>query len=145
MFKQVQKLREKEEGFTLIELLVVIAILGILAGVVVFAVQGLGDKGQANACKIDTRTIKTAEEGFFSQLNRYGTMDELTGVTPVTPPGGTAPVKFLDSASTLHNITAASGVVGSAPGADYGVVVASAKCGAPPALVNTPAATPTNF
>ena len=47
-------------GFTLIELLVVIAILGILAGVVVFAVGNLTDDAQDNACAIELRTIQTA-------------------------------------------------------------------------------------
>src|SRR3954469_21396956 len=59
------KARE-ESGFTLIELLVVIIILGILAAVVVFAVSGINDKGQDSACKIDTRTIRTAEEAYFA-------------------------------------------------------------------------------
>ncbi|MHB1139612.1 MAG: type II secretion system protein, partial [Microthrixaceae bacterium] len=47
-------------GFTLIELLVVIAILGILAGVVVFAVGNVTDNAKTNACKIEERTMKTA-------------------------------------------------------------------------------------
>ncbi len=47
-------------GFTLIELLVVIAILGILAGVVVFAVGNLTQDAEDNACAIELRTIQTA-------------------------------------------------------------------------------------
>lgn len=49
-------------GFTLIELLVVIAILGILAGVVVFAVGNITDDATENACEIEERTMKTAVE-----------------------------------------------------------------------------------
>ena len=60
-----------QSGFTLIELLVVIAILGVLAGVVVFSVSGIGDKGQDSACKIDKRTIKTAAEAFQAQNACY--------------------------------------------------------------------------
>jgi prepilin-type N-terminal cleavage/methylation domain-containing protein len=47
-------------GFTLIELLVVIAILGVLAGVVVFAVSGISNNSEQTACEIDLRTLKTA-------------------------------------------------------------------------------------
>jgi prepilin-type N-terminal cleavage/methylation domain-containing protein len=100
----IRKVKKNEDGFTLIELLVVIAILGILAGVVVFAVQGLGDKGQSNACKIDRRTIATAEEAYFANTTpaKYATMTELTG-TNTDGPAGTA-LKFLDAASTLHSV-----------------------------------------
>ncbi|MFN2606540.1 MAG: type II secretion system protein [Acidimicrobiales bacterium] len=109
MFQQIKKARENESGFTLIELLVVIAILGILAGVVVFAVQGLGDKGQANACRIDRRTVATAEEAYFANTTpaKYATMDELTG-TNTDGPNGTA-LKFLDQTSTLHTVTLSAG------------------------------------
>lgn len=47
-------------GFTLIELLVVIAILGILAGVVVFAVGGVTDTADKKACEIEGKSIESA-------------------------------------------------------------------------------------
>ncbi|MGQ0744970.1 MAG: prepilin-type N-terminal cleavage/methylation domain-containing protein [Acidimicrobiales bacterium] len=69
--------RRSEGGFTLIELLVVIIILGILAAVVVFAVGGVGDKGQASAVTIDARTIRTAQEAYCAQNGRYADGDAL--------------------------------------------------------------------
>ena len=84
-------------GFTLIELLVVIAILGILSGVVVFAVSGINDKGERSACRIDTRTLATAQEAYLASPTggngNYGTETQLKN-------GG-----FLSEESTLHNIT----------------------------------------
>lgn len=105
--------RRNQEGFTLIELLVVIIILGVLSSVVVFAVRGVGDKGQASAVAIDARTIKTAEEAHCAQFGRYASADELfaakflsdkptynlVNVTPTGPCNGTGYV--INRASTL--------------------------------------------
>lgn len=93
----IQRLSKKrgEEGFTLIELLVVIIILGILAAVVVFAVGGITDKGQTDACAVDARTIRTAQEAHFAQLGAYANEADLVP-------------KYLAQESTLYN-TAKSG------------------------------------
>jgi len=60
-------------GFTLIELLVVIAILAVLAGVVVFAVNGINNNSQETACKTEARTVKTAIQAFYAQETAYPT------------------------------------------------------------------------
>jgi prepilin-type N-terminal cleavage/methylation domain-containing protein len=64
MIKRLQERRD--EGFTLIELLIVIIILGILATVVIFAVGGIRDRGQENACKTEKKNIETALEAYLS-------------------------------------------------------------------------------
>ena len=79
------------KGFTLIELLVVIVILGILAAVVVFAVGGISDRGQKGACETEARTVRTAQEAYFGQNNKYAVNG--TGLTP----------KYLSKAPTLVN------------------------------------------
>lgn len=48
-------------GFTLIELLVVVAILAILAGVAIFAVNGVTQNAADNACNVERQTIRTAQ------------------------------------------------------------------------------------
>jgi general secretion pathway protein G len=58
--------RNDEDGFTLIELLIVIVILGVLAGIVVFSVQGIQDRGQTASCKADVATVQTAEEAYYA-------------------------------------------------------------------------------
>jgi general secretion pathway protein G len=67
----MEKKRSGQGGFTLVELLVVIAILGILAAIVVFAVAGVGDKGQASADKTTCSVLRTAEEANYAQLGTY--------------------------------------------------------------------------
>jgi prepilin-type N-terminal cleavage/methylation domain-containing protein len=102
-----------EEGFTLIELLIVIIILGILAGIVIFAAGGLGDKGQKSACKTDAEVLRTAEEGFLSQSATavYGTQPELKTA------------KLIVDVSPLHTITLGVG------SKDYTITrTAGAKC-----------------
>jgi general secretion pathway protein G len=61
----------QDEGFTLIELLIVIVILGILAGIVVFAVGGITDRGKKSACKADVATVATAAEAYYAKNSSY--------------------------------------------------------------------------
>jgi general secretion pathway protein G len=68
-----------QRGFTLVELLIVIVILGILAGIVVFAVGNLGSSAKANACATEKSTISTALEAYKAQNGSYpATMSLLT-------------------------------------------------------------------
>ncbi len=66
----------KDEGFTLVELLIVIVILGILATIVVFAVRGITDQGQDNACKATAKTYEVAIEAYYAQ---YGNANDPSG------------------------------------------------------------------
>ncbi len=96
MQAMLKKLREKnqdEGGFTLIELLVVIVIIGILAGVVVFAVNGITDRGDDSACDADRQTLVVAEEAYYAQEEGYATEAELVTAD------------FIQAQSTKHNIT----------------------------------------
>jgi general secretion pathway protein G len=67
---------QKDRGFTLVELLIVIVILGILATVTVFAVRGITDQGQENACKATGKTFEVAIEAYYAQ---YGSATNPTG------------------------------------------------------------------
>lgn len=53
-------------GFSLIELLIVIVIIGILSAVVVFAVGGVADDAEENACDGGARTLAVAVEAYFA-------------------------------------------------------------------------------
>ncbi|MFC0629043.1 type II secretion system protein [Kribbella deserti] len=63
--------RRNQAGFTLIELLVVIVILGVLSGIVVFAVGGIQDRGNTAACKTDKKTVQVAVEAYFAKTGAY--------------------------------------------------------------------------
>jgi prepilin-type N-terminal cleavage/methylation domain-containing protein len=66
----------QDKGFTLVELLIVIVILGILATVTVFAVRGITDKGQENACATDKKTLQVAVEANFAQNGGTTVLEE---------------------------------------------------------------------
>src|SRR3974390_1666336 len=60
-----------DQGFTLIELLIVIVILGILAAIVVFAVQNLTGQSAAASCQSQYKTVETAVEAYKAQIGAY--------------------------------------------------------------------------
>ena len=93
-------------GFTLIELLVVIVILGILAGVVVFSVGGVTDKGESAAFKTDARTLRTAEEAYYAKFGEYADVQTL------------ADAGFLAGGVYAGNRTEKGNTVELGPGAD---------------------------
>ena len=73
-----------DRGFTLVELLIVIVILGVLATVTVFAVRGITDRGQENACAVEIRTLATAQETHWALNGSYGTEAELVSGGAIT-------------------------------------------------------------
>ena len=77
----------REDGFTLIELLIVIVILGILAGIVVFAVGTARDDAKLNACKADVKTVNTAAEAYKAKNGSYpADMDDMVPAFMKTVP-----------------------------------------------------------
>lgn len=105
--------RRPEGGFTLIELLVVIVILAVLAAVVVFAVGGVTDKGEASAARTDARTIATAQELYLQGNGRYGTMGELVAAG------------FLAAPSSIHDVVLVPGGPSGGPASAYVLTAAA--------------------
>src|SRR4051794_33462771 len=78
MLQNIRKVRAEESGFTLIELLIVVVILGVLAGIVVFAVSNFNNDGVTAACKSDIKNVEIASEAFYAKTGGWaGTMDDL--------------------------------------------------------------------
>ena len=58
-------------GFTLLELLIVLAVLGILAGIVVFSLQGVESSATVAACQSDFATTTDAVAAYQAQMGSY--------------------------------------------------------------------------
>jgi general secretion pathway protein G len=100
-----------ERGFTLVEMLIVIVLLGVLAGIVVFAVGNATSNAKATGCNAEKRTINEALESYKANTGVYPTaaaagggshtaMDLLSGNAATTPAFGT----LLKSVPALYAI-----------------------------------------
>lgn len=87
-------------------------LLGVIASVVVFAVSGTTDKNDLTGCRIDTRTIRTAEEAYAAKNGIYTASDEEENEAGLVDAG------FLSKNSDLHYVGDVVGGVGTelAPG-----------------------------
>jgi prepilin-type N-terminal cleavage/methylation domain-containing protein len=69
MRQRIMAARKNEGGFTLIELLIVIVILGVLSGIVVFAVQAFNNDGKTAACEADYKNVEIAAEAYLAKVH----------------------------------------------------------------------------
>ena len=72
--------RNGEKGFTLIELLIVIVILGVLAGIVVFSVQFISNRGNQAACQTNLKNVQSAAEAFYADKGHYPSSTQNFGI-----------------------------------------------------------------
>lgn len=115
--------RGEEGGFTLIELLIVIVILGILAAIVVFAVQNLAGQSAQASCKSDFKTVESATELYKTQMGQYpsgsnhaaGTV--AVGASPNTDSDIGSPVGYTAGSAPVYAAPATGGVMVNAAGA----------------------------
>ena len=77
------RMARTDGGFTLLELLIVMAVLGILAGIVVFSLQGVGSSATVAACQSDFATTTEAVTAYQAEMGSY--------------PGGTGSATVTDS------------------------------------------------
>ncbi len=77
--KVARRRRRGQQGFTLIELLVVIAVLAVLAGIVIFNVVGVTNRGSSSACQTDQKSVQTASDSYYNDHTAYATADGKAG------------------------------------------------------------------
>ena len=122
MLDRIREARRNEDGFTLIELLIVIVILGVLAGIVVFAVSAFNNDGKASACKADKKNVEIAAEAYFAKKGT-GASDIDDGTHSATTLVGAGYLKEAPSSTNGYTISLAGGSSTSA-----GTVTATGAC-----------------
>ena len=75
------------KGFTLIELLIVVVIIGILAAIAIPKFSSVKQKGYKTQAIAELQSLKTAQETFFTDSNRYGALAELSGFSHTSAVG----------------------------------------------------------
>src|SRR5881392_633159 len=78
-----------QKGFTLIELLIVVVIIGILAAIAIPKFSSVKQKGYKTQAISDLTSLRTAEETFFTDSNRYASFAELSSKFSKTSGVGT--------------------------------------------------------
>lgn len=109
-----ETMRNKNKGFTLIELLVVIAIIGLLASVVLLALNSARAKSRDAKRLADVRQLASAMELYFNDKSGYPTNGLTSGATMATPAfttSGLVPtyIGMIPSAPTPADGTACAG------------------------------------
>jgi type II secretion system protein G len=118
-------MRKQNKGFTLIELLIVIAIIGLLASIVLLALNNARAKSRDAKRIADVRQLATALELYFNDHNGYPSQTTGAVVSSTVPNGlfstyvGTAPVAPTPADNTCTTTTNAYTYTAPATGATY--------------------------
>ncbi len=130
---------KNKSGFTLIELLVVIAIIGLLASVVLLALNSARAKSRDAKRLADVRQIASAFELYFNDNNGYPTGSVSSPASPVANPTA---AMILGAANTVNNPVGLTptyiGLVPSAPAPQDGSCTAAAAGGNTYLYTSTP-------
>jgi general secretion pathway protein G len=130
MQKTLERLRKRREelgdegGFTLIELLIVIVVLGILAAIVVFAVQNLTSNSASASCASDLQTVDHAAQAYIAQVGTAPADVTALTKTATGSDGATVGPWIHNALSTNHYVITLVPVAGPPP--DVTITIANA-------------------
>jgi prepilin-type N-terminal cleavage/methylation domain-containing protein len=100
VLQRFRAVRKSDNGFTLTELLITIIILGVLAGIVVFAVGAFTNDGKKVACETDRKNVEVAVDAYFAKTTAYP-----AGATDAARIGVLVTANYLKEApSTTHGV-----------------------------------------
>jgi type II secretion system protein G len=119
-----------ERGFTLIELMVVVAIIAILAGILIPNFVNARAQAQTSACESNLRSIATALELVYTDVQSYEPNGQATFVAdPADFTNATSGVQYLNN--TPKDPAALDQTK------DYSITATAPANGAPPSYVIT--------
>jgi general secretion pathway protein G len=103
--------RRGDDGFTLMELLIVVVVLGVLAGIVVFALSSVTAQAAVAACNTDASSVETAANAYTAKVGTPPTdISQLKGAYLRSLPSSQDYTISIDSATGKVLIAAPSSV-----------------------------------
>jgi prepilin-type N-terminal cleavage/methylation domain-containing protein len=112
-----------QKGITLIEVLIVIAILGVIAGVVIYAVGPFRGAGTLQSANTEQASVKTAVQAYisFGGNSTTGTMGSGRTCTNFTPnTDNRTPIDYFDGTlRAIYTIDTSQGCSITAANADF--------------------------